>query len=158
MACRTYATLGGPTWNPRALLFSLLSLADEYYSRCRLTDAQWRGRKASTDMLAPALPIQTTVLSPPLPQGSLLAHVKLDEHLGSLDLSCRVVSEQSAPTLRCSMPLFHSSRKVLNFALLNFPRFSPSHFPCLSSATSQACPPADQLLPKREMELTSLQA
>lgn len=116
------------------------SLADGYYSRCRLADTQWRGRIISTDMLAPPLPIQPRVLKLPLLQGSLLAHVKLDERLGSLDLSCKVVSKQSAPTSRCSMPLCHSSCKFLHFALLNFPRFSP-----LISPACQVSPPSPAL-------------
>lgn len=126
-----------------------------YYSRCRLTDAQWR--TISMDMLASPLPTQPKVLRPPLLQVPLLAHIKLDERLGSLHLCCRVFSKQSTRTLGCSMPLSHSSCKVLHLSLLIFLKFSPSHFLRQWSATSQPCPPVDQLLPKKEMELRSLQ-
>ena len=106
MAHRTHATLEGPVWKPRALPYYHCPLAERCYSRCTLTDAQWRGRNTSTDMLAPPLPMQPRVLRLPLPQGSPLAHIKLNERLGSLGISCRAVSEQLPPP--CAAPCHYS--------------------------------------------------
>lgn len=120
---RTYATLGHPTWNPKALPFFLYSLADRYCSWGKLS--VWRGKITSTGMLALTLPMQPSVLSLPLPEGSLLDHIKLDESLGLLDLSYRAVSKQSAPTSCCFMLLFHSSCKVLHLLCWNSRVFLP---------------------------------
>lgn len=84
-------------------------------------------------------------------------------HSLALSTACRADATLGGPTwnpnaLPFSVPLFRSSCKVLRWALLNFPSFSPAHFPSLLSATPPPCPPAHQLLPKSEMELMCLHA